>query len=277
LSGAQPKTALLRRGNRWGVPSGRVPTTHILKPPHERFPGHAENEHFCLTLARRMGVPAARSEIVEFDGALAIVIERFDRLISGDEVLRLHTEDYCQALATPAERKYENEGGPGAAAIAQSIANASSKRAEDLRAFADALVFNWLIAGTDAHAKNYSVLIGPGGVRFAPLYDLASALPYENIDQRALRLAMRVGRHYRLDTIQKRHWEAAAIALKVDREELMSRIREMTDRFPDSVSETARELRRSGLRHLLIGRLRDALVKRATDCRFAPIEPRAVR
>ena len=32
LAGAQPKTALLFERKRWGVPSGRVPTTHILKP-----------------------------------------------------------------------------------------------------------------------------------------------------------------------------------------------------------------------------------------------------
>jgi len=52
LAGAQPKTALLFLNGRWGLPSGRVPTTHILKPPTGEFDGHAENEHFCLQLAR---------------------------------------------------------------------------------------------------------------------------------------------------------------------------------------------------------------------------------
>ena len=33
LAGAQPKTALLLEKARWGIPSGRTPTTHILKPP----------------------------------------------------------------------------------------------------------------------------------------------------------------------------------------------------------------------------------------------------
>ena len=46
LAGAQPKTALLLQDGRWGVPSGRIPTTHILKPPSADFDGHAENEHF---------------------------------------------------------------------------------------------------------------------------------------------------------------------------------------------------------------------------------------
>lgn len=33
LAGAQPKTALLLQDSRWGIPSGRIPTPHILKPP----------------------------------------------------------------------------------------------------------------------------------------------------------------------------------------------------------------------------------------------------
>jgi len=52
LAGAQPKTALLREGRRWGIPPGRMPTTHILKPGVLGLDGHAENEHFCLLLAR---------------------------------------------------------------------------------------------------------------------------------------------------------------------------------------------------------------------------------
>src|SRR5262249_18335136 len=59
LAGAQPKTALFFQEGRWGIPSGRVPTTHILKPPTGRFDGHAENEHVCLALARALGLPAA--------------------------------------------------------------------------------------------------------------------------------------------------------------------------------------------------------------------------
>ncbi|MGZ8371299.1 MAG: HipA N-terminal domain-containing protein, partial [Caulobacteraceae bacterium] len=50
LAGAQPKTALFHEDERWGIPSGRLPTTHILKPPTGRFECHAENEHYCLDL-----------------------------------------------------------------------------------------------------------------------------------------------------------------------------------------------------------------------------------
>src|SRR5207247_751940 len=79
LAGAQPKTALLFRGGRFGVPSGRTPTTHILKPPLRDFPGHVENEHLCLTLARGLGLPTARSEVRRFGDEVAIVVTRYDR------------------------------------------------------------------------------------------------------------------------------------------------------------------------------------------------------
>ena len=61
--------------------------------------------------------------------------------------------------------------------------------------FADALIWNWLIAGTDAHAKNYSLLLAGGQVRLAPLYDIASALPY-GTHERKLRFAMKIGGDY---------------------------------------------------------------------------------
>lgn len=266
LSGAQPKTALLFREGKWGIPSGRVPTTHILKPPTAQFPGHAQNEHFCLTLARRLGLNAALSKVLHFDGAAAVVIERFDRVTQGREVLRLHAEDFCQALGIAPEYKYQNEGGPGAVAIAEMLRSTSSAADEDVAAFADALVFNWLIAGTDAHAKNYSLLIGlQGRVRLSPLYDIASVLAYEHIDFRAVKLAMSVGRHYRLDIIQSRHWREAAKSLRLDPDLLIQRLLSMAEALPDAISSASRTLEREGLRHPNLIRLRDGLRNRAAQ------------
>src|SRR5581483_12024314 len=82
LAGAQPKTALLYRDGRWGVPSGRIPTTHILKPPNDAFAGHAENEHICLRLASTLGLPTANSTVGKFKDEIAIVVERYDRVVT---------------------------------------------------------------------------------------------------------------------------------------------------------------------------------------------------
>lgn len=118
LAGAQPKTALLRHEGRWGIPAGRVPTTHILKPPLGTSDGHAENEHFCLALAHVLGLLSARSEVARFEDEVAIVIERYDRVPLPDQprspapqLVRVHQEDMCQALSVLPTRKYQNEGG----------------------------------------------------------------------------------------------------------------------------------------------------------------------
>src|SRR5208282_2743710 len=113
LAGAQPKTALMFQNGRWGVPSGRTPTTHILKPPTGEWDGHAENEHFCLLLARRLGLVVPNSSVLHFGDEVAIVIERYDRVRHEDKWLRVHQEDMCQASGTHPVHKYENEGGPG--------------------------------------------------------------------------------------------------------------------------------------------------------------------
>jgi serine/threonine-protein kinase HipA len=80
LAGAQPKTALLFDGARWGVPAGRAPTTHILKPPTNGLDGHAENEHLCMALARALGMSTAKSEVMRFGDETTIVVERYDRV-----------------------------------------------------------------------------------------------------------------------------------------------------------------------------------------------------
>ncbi|MGH8326125.1 MAG: HipA domain-containing protein, partial [Steroidobacteraceae bacterium] len=81
LPGAQAKTAFywdLQR-NRWGVPGGRSPTTHIIKPCVPGFDGLVENEHLCQDIAARLGLPAARSLVLMLDQPY-IVVERYDRL-----------------------------------------------------------------------------------------------------------------------------------------------------------------------------------------------------
>lgn len=267
LAGAQPKTAFLFDGGRWGVPSGRAPTTHIVKPPIEAFDGHAENEHACLALARSLGLPAAASQVRMFEDEVAIVIERYDRVRIGDAIRRLHQEDMCQALGLPPTNKYENEGGPGAQPIVELLRTHSGRPVDDVWTFIQALAFNWLIGGTDAHAKNYSVLIGAGGrVRLAPLYDIASTLPYD-FDVKKLRLAMKVGGKYLLDEIAPRHWNGLAKSVRLNEEEVRAKCLELAGRLPDAFADVIRKARAEGLDHSVLQRLADAFNARAIDCR----------
>jgi len=309
FAGAQAKTALLFHAGRWGVPSGRTPTTHILKPPIAHLSGHVENEHLCLQLARALDIPAASSEVRRFGDEIAIVVERFDRawtanlaaaaaasaarlaiapsgadpgeaakeagaaalraeslgrLAKVQPILRIHQEDLCQALAVKPTSKYENEGGPGARAIVALLREHSSAPEQDVRTFLDSLVLNWLIAGTDGHAKNYGLLHGGGGrVRLAPLYDVASSLPYPDMHIKKSKLAMKVGDKYRISEIGVREWRKLASTLRLGKNSLLARVGDVARRIPAATSSLREKARQDGLEHPIVDRLANELTARA--------------
>lgn len=269
LAGAQPKTALLLESGRWGVPSGRIPTTHILKPPAPDLPGHAENEHVCLRLAEAMGLVSAASEVRAFDGQLAIVVARYDRTPLADGgLLRLHQEDMCQALAVLPWKKYQNDGGPTAADIARLIATsvrspfAAGAVVEDLWRFVDSLIFNWLIGGTDAHAKNYGFLLAQDTVRLAPLYDIASAFALPELQPQRMKLAMKI-EYYLIERVHRRHWARWAPSAGLDPDAVVARIEAMARDLPEKLAEVIRTARGEGLAHEAIDRLERLLPERA--------------
>jgi serine/threonine-protein kinase HipA len=268
LAGAQPKTPLLFENGRWGVPSGRVPTSHILKPPTGEFDGHAENEHFSLELARALGLPAADSKVLRFEDEIAIVVKRYDRVETEGGLRRVHQEDMCQALAIYPTRKYENEGGPGIRQIVELLQTNSTMPGEDINTFLDAIFYSWLIGGTDAHGKNYSLLIGgEGRARLAPLYDVASVLPYADIDPQRVKLSMKIAGEYRMRNIGVRNWRKLAEELRMDGNVLVERVDSFARQLGDHVSDVKRHMADEGLSHPIIARLAKALTARAAACR----------
>ncbi|HEV7773794.1 MAG TPA: type II toxin-antitoxin system HipA family toxin [Conexibacter sp.] len=267
LAGAQAKTALLLRDGRWGVPTGATPTTHILKPAVAGLDDHDLNEHLCLDAARRAGLIATRTRIERFGEETAVVVTRYDRIIRGETIRRVHQEDLCQALGIPPTRKYQNEGGPGPGDIIRLLRTAMRPTAAEdaVRRFADALAWNWLIAGTDAHAKNYSLLLAGPEARLAPLYDIASALPYGR-HERGLRLAMKLGGDYR---VYPHHnpWPRAARELGLDPTTLADRVRELATLAPDAFADATAMPEVTALDRPLPARLVDLVADRARRCR----------
>lgn len=272
LAGAQPKTALLFDGQRWGVPAGRTPTTHILKPPAGDLQGHVYNEHLCLALARVVDLPTASSDVLAFEEESAIVIERYDRILnpapdrssSIPSVTRLHQEDLCQALGSMPGLKYQSDGGPTPRDIAALLRQHSSRAEEDLSTFLDALILNWLLAGTDAHAKNYSLLLGSRSqVRLAPLYDLGSALPYSQFDRRRLKLAMKLGSTYHVARVSQGDFGRLATELALDPESVLLRARTLTQALRDRLPSLRKRAR---LEHPIVERLFTSIDEHAKHC-----------
>ena len=266
LAGAQAKTALLYDDGRWGVPSGSAATSHILKPAVAGLDDHDLNEHLCLDAARRAGLVVARTQVAHFGDESAIVVERYDRRLLDGRLVRIHQEDLCQALSVPPSRKYENEGGPAAADLVGLFRTVMSSRpANDaVWRFLDALAWNWLIAGTDAHAKNYSLLLASRQVRLAPLYDVASALPY-NTHEKRLRFAMKIGGDYRVFPYHN-PWPRAAKDLGVDPERALTRVAELAAVAPECFAAAAADPAVSALARPLPSRLVDLVAERVERC-----------
>lgn len=269
LAGAQPKMPLHFDGTRWGIPSGRVPTTHILKPSAQRdLDGFDVNEHLCLTLAQELGLAAAESWVQNFAGQDALVVARYDRVRTpGGQVVRLHQEDVCQALGVSPQRKYQNDGGPGPESIVGLLLRESDEPETDVAAFLDALALNWVIGGTDAHAKNYSLLLAPGSVRLAPLYDLISILPYpRRVHHGQTKLAMRIDREYHLWKIRRRHWEGLAVRSDLDPEPVVERVAQLVAEVPAAVERAAAGIRDEGVRQEIVERVEGEIQQRSARC-----------
>jgi serine/threonine-protein kinase HipA len=56
-----------------------------------------------------------------------------------------------------------------------------------------AVVLNFLAGNMDAHGKNFSLLHGEGGIRFAPLYDVLCTTAFPEYSNK---LAMDIGDYY---------------------------------------------------------------------------------
>ncbi|PLS28685.1 type II toxin-antitoxin system HipA family toxin [Bifidobacterium parmae] len=214
LNGAQDKIALRFEHGQWFEALGSAATTHIIKPGISGYHEQAFNEYVCMKAIQKLGIPTATTDFRVFDGLPVLVSTRWDRrlIIRADgttTIARIHQEDFCQATSHMTSEKYQAEGGPGAEEIAACIRdNALGNDSATL--FLIALILNFLMAGTDAHAKNYAIL-EPIGARptLAPLYDIASMHAYDT-QYRQRKLAMKIGGENNYERIELRHWRKLA-------------------------------------------------------------------
>lgn len=218
IAGVQDKLMVwldrpLDEGGRMFLVEPPLASTHILKPEPDRklTPHLVVNEHFCMSLARRMGLPAAAVGIYRTPRPV-LVVDRFDRSVSkanGETVVqRLHVIDACQARDLPVTYKYERNFGSGEHVrniregvsfgrlfeLAEQTVNKASARLVLLRW----ALFQFLIGNSDAHGKNFSFFVRPQGLEPAPWYDLVSVLQYPGLDHE---FAMAYGDAFSLDEV----------------------------------------------------------------------------
>lgn len=241
LAGAQAKVALFRgRDGRWGIPRDSTPTTHVLKPAPQHLRGHHVNEYVCLSVARRLGLPAAHSELLETGGVDVLVSQRYDRRYENSRWRRIHQEDMCQALSVHPSMKYQSDGGPGISEIAALITRLPrTDRLDSAGRFFDALAFNVAICATDAHAKNYSMLIDGPRATFAPLYDVASYLTYDA--EPGAQSAMKIGSTWDMANVTNRDWAAVGRKLGLSEDDALERVDRIRRQLPEMIHQVASE------------------------------------
>lgn len=276
LAGAQAKVAACLVNGRWYEQRGYTPSTHIIKPSVPDLLEQVENEHFCLRLAAAVGLHTVKSDVRTIGDLQTIVIERYDRVRmkgkkrldlsgSGGRVYRLHQEDMCSALSIHPANKYQHLGGPGMKQVMR-LLEGSGAPETDRERFMRACAFNFVIAGIDAHGKNYSALIEYGGrFRLTPFYDIISALPYDLETYK--RLAMSVGGERKYRQIYPRNWEKAAADCRYDEGKAVAHVREYIDKVPDAAQDVLAACKKAGLREDVISQLTDALTARCKQLR----------
>ena len=202
------------------LPEYPLASTHILKPQplSNQLPHMVINEHYCMSLARALGLPAAEVSILRTPRPV-LAIRRFDREVvqdAGDTwVRRLHIIDACQACDLPVSYKYERNVGSTGAAVQYrdgvsfeklfGLLQYVNKKAIDKLNLLRWALFQYVIGNCDAHGKNVSFFVSPGGLVLAPTYDLVCipALEDAKLDRT---LAMAIGDAFTASEITPLDW-----------------------------------------------------------------------
>lgn len=244
LAGAQPKIALFRdpETGQYGIPLDSTPTNCIVKPSFDRYSRHHVNEAMCLIAAHEVGLLTAEVSLLDVADVQALVSHRYDRILREDgHWSRVHQEDMCQALSVPPDLKYQSQGGPGVADIGELLQRFPLQDREiSAERFLKALAFNVLIGGTDAHAKNYSLILIGSRAQFAPLYDVASAACYPQFER--LRSPMNIGRHEKFLDVVDDDWKRVAKRLGVRPEQAVAWVEELRAEVPAAFERAIEQL-----------------------------------
>jgi serine/threonine-protein kinase HipA len=238
LAGAQDKLPIYMKNDRIFLATGNFSSTHILKPPIQGLDGTVMNEAYCMILAGKMGLQVPEVTLRRGLDTLYIV-KRFDRKRTPDgTVVRIHQEDFCQALGVLPEQKYETEGGPTLNQCFDLINRSSIRPAADRMALLQWVIFNVLTGNADAHAKNLTILLTDPGPRLAPFYDLLCTKIYGGLTDK---LAMKIGGENRPDWLQTRHWKKFADSTLIKQKLVLRILSDMIQIIGPKAEELASE------------------------------------
>ena len=259
LTGASGKIGVYRsESGDWYLPIGNAPSTHILKQSHIRYDFIVQNEQLALLTTEAMGIDTVRTLIInntkkgEEDEVL-LAAERYDRRMDGSIKslsgmpcpLRLHQEDFGQALGISSARKYERTGEHHMRDMFRILRAHSAAPIDDQIKLWDMIIFHYLIGNTDGHIKNFSLLYDSrlGSKRLAPAYDIVSTIVY---DTHSSEMAFSIGGVSEWSELDRSAFERAAAECGLNRKIFMKRFDEMYAAFDKVLHESAERMAEEG-------------------------------
>ncbi|MEY4564282.1 MAG: hypothetical protein RLZZ618_3559 [Pseudomonadota bacterium] len=149
---------------------------YIVKGTTARLPGVALNEHLCMEVSRRAGLPTATTEVS--DDGQALVVHRFD--FEADGTTRKGMEDLCSLLTLRPEQKYESTWERVVGRIKNVTPQAEQQNAA-LSHLADLLLLTYALRNADCHTKNIALLYSSHNhIELAPVYDMLTITVYDD-------------------------------------------------------------------------------------------------
>ena len=259
LTGASGKVGLYynKETDKWYLPLGTAPSTHIVKQSHIRLESIVCNEQLALRTADKLGIEVVKSFIVNTgrnsDNEVLLAAERYDRLFLSDKKthdglsipFRLHQEDFAQCMGIPSSEKYETYGKHYMKSMFDILRMYSSNPIDDQLKLWNIIVFNYFIGNTDGHIKNFSLLYSRdmSSVRLAPAYDLLSTLVYEGSTRN---MAFAIGGEYNIEKISRDHFCKAAKEIGISERIALQQFDMIKSNFTMALDAAADELIESG-------------------------------
>jgi serine/threonine-protein kinase HipA len=240
IAGYQDKIAVHEEAGELALVEGALSSTHILKPEpiDPRLPHMVANEHFCLSLAKTLGIEVAQATIMRLPEPV-LKVQRFDRVRTQEGLERLHIVDGCQMLDLTSSYKYERPFGSerdvrdirDGASLPKLFAarNSSVGPAQFALQVLRWSLFHVLVGNADAHGKNLSCFVTAQGLRLAPAYDLLSARAYPGVDQT---LAMAVGDEFDSSAVRVYDWAVFAEKCGIARPVVIRELKSMAAHAP---------------------------------------------
>jgi len=179
ISGVQPKV-MLEAKNRATLTSAG----YIIKSWGTDYPYLAANEYFCMTAAKKAGLPTP--EFFLSDNGGLFILRRFDITPDG---IAIGFEDMCCLQALGTAQKYSSSYERVAKSIRDFVSGDRLLAAREQ--FFASLVLSVVLRNGDAHLKNFGVLYDTplGAVTLAPVYDVVTTTVYIKKDVPALSLS----------------------------------------------------------------------------------------